>query len=286
MTGLNLLVSYPKSGNTWLRALLTSVWHGGAAVDINKLTVRNSADRQLVSRLLGVNLSDLTCAEMTVLRARAYEFGARQLKQAQFLKMHDAWLPAAGGQGFPLPEAAVGAVLYLVRDPRDVAVSFANHLGKSVDETIEIMNKPRSQLSHNPTGLRWQAPQLLSTWSVHVTSWLNGFEGRIHLVRYEDMLLEPERTLSAALAFVGIRVARTVVRSAIAATHFDSLRAQEHECGFAERPPSSARFFRQGTANAWRNTLSTAQIERVAADHGAVMRTLGYPVAHTDGVLS
>jgi aryl sulfotransferase len=271
-----LLASYPKSGNTWMRAVLTSVMHGGAAVDINHMLVRNCADRQLCARYLGINLSDLTFAEIEALRSRALEFSAREGSRRHFLKVHDAWLPSLHAGAFPIPEDLIESVIYIVRDPRDVAASFARHLGKSVDETIGRMSRPRFRLAYHPRGLGWQIPQLMSTWSVHVSSWLDGFAGRLHVVRYEDMQSDPAGAFATVFRSIGLRVSPSVLRSAISAAAFDVLQTQERNGGFIERPRSCEFFFGTGTARSWHTKLTAEQAERIVADHGHVMRRLGY----------
>ncbi len=275
MSGLILLASYPKSGNTWLRALLTSVLHGGVAVDINQLLVANSADRRIYGRTIGVNISDLTAREFGALRRGAFEFGARHFRDRRLLKVHDAWLPAAG-DAYPIPESAIEAVVYVVRDPRDVASSFARHFGVTVEQAIQSMGNPRYRLSQKADGLRRQVPQLLSTWSVHVSSWLDGFEGRLHVLRYEDMVRDPYPSFRSATGFMRLPVTDQVLRRSIEATAFEVLKSQEVNNGFVERPPSSAGFFHGGRTNGWRDCLGQEQVERIVSEHGPIMRRMGY----------
>jgi aryl sulfotransferase len=278
MSGLVILASYPKSGNTWLRAVITSVLGGGAAIDINKLYIRNWADRQLYARLLGVSVADLGLERFAALRGKALEYAAQQTHPARsmFLKVHDAWLPSGRSLDMPIPEQLISAVVYLVRDPRDVALSFARHRGISLEAAIQAMGSPGFQLGYRPRGLRRQVPQLLSTWGVHVCSWLDGFRGPLLTVRYEDMLAAPHETFAGALRFLGLRITPEVLNRALAATTFSELGRQESEHGFIERPVTSTRFFHSGAANKWRDSLTCEQVRRINDEHGSVMRRLGY----------
>ncbi len=277
MTGLTLLVSYPKSGNTWLRAFLSSVACAGGPVDINRLEIRNAADRNTTASLLGIAMADFSLKEEIHLRRRALEYAAQQVRQNLLFKVHDAMLPVLTPPVLPFPEQSIGAVVYIVRDPRDVAVSFANHLGRTIDDTIRMMASPKYKLVPQPHGRRVQMPQLLSAWSSHVRSWLDRPGLNTHLMRYEDLHADPVGRFASLLRFLGLAVPDEVLTGAVRATSFSVLRAQELEHGFVERPRKSKEFFRRGVTEGWRDTLTREQADRIVADHGTVMRELGYP---------
>ncbi len=275
MDGLILIASYPKSGNTWLRFLLDSVRGGGAAVDINAAPFINAAARGLNDRRLGLETSDLTRDEIAVARAWLGDGPRAPDRDLTVLKVHDALAPTATGR--PLfSRRAVRAALYLTRDPRDVAVSFAHHLGETVDAVIDRMADPGHWLSATQERLRPNLPQHLSSWSRHVESWLDG-DLPVLPLRYEDMRVDPRATFGQALAFIGTPTDPATLDRAIAATRFEALQAQEIAEGFAERFPSADdRFFRRGEAGGWRDTLTASQAARIVSDHGPVMRRLGY----------
>lgn len=273
---ISLLASYPKSGNTWFRALLTSIWSNGEEIDLDRMSIPNAADRVFCNRFLGINSADLTREELNAVRPRIYEFALQDPSHRPFLKVHDAWLPPFPGGPPPFSESAIEAVLYIVRDPRDVAISFANHLGISIDRSIRNMGNPRYMLASYPKTLRLQMPQLLSSWSAHVRSWVQQSPYRVHLLRYEDMLADPENVFGAALSFAGVNISRAVLRRAVAATRFDVLKAKEEKFGFKERPDKAEKFFRRGKARGWEDTLTPEQVARIESDQRDVMRWLGY----------
>ena len=95
-------------------------------------------------------------------------------------------------------------------------------------------------------------------------------------MRYEDMVLQPQETFTAAMQFVGPPDDPGRIHKAIAFASFDRLQAQECEHGFKEKPRSAVPFFRQGTIGAWRDVLTDDQVNRIIHDHGDVMRRFGY----------
>ncbi len=177
MNGFYWLASYPKSGNTWLRLFLESLAIGGNTVDINALNVSvsggHAASRSEFDRILDIESADLTDDEITLARPRQYEIEAGTAKSPMLRKAHDAWgLTPAGESLFP-PGLTLGAV-YLVRDPRDVAVSLSYHLNQTVDQVIARMGNakavremdrrriPRSFRSICPVGaVMWKAGSML-----------------------------------------------------------------------------------------------------------------------------
>jgi hypothetical protein len=141
---------------------------------------------------------------------------------------------------------------------------------------VSRMNDPGYCFAGNVHRLPNQLPQRLLTWSGHVQSWLDGSGLPVHLVRYENLLLSPVETFSKLLAFVGLDPEPQRLRKAIDFSGFDILAAQECDHGFRERSSVAVRFFRKGRIGDWRNHLTKAQARQIAADHGPIMKRLGY----------
>lgn len=277
MSGFFWLASYPKSGNTWLRLALLCLKEG-RAVDFS---VRSdfapvAAGRAGFDLALGIESSDLTPEEILELRPRFYEVQAENVAEPQFRKVHDAWtLTAAGEPLFP-PSVTLGS-LCIVRDPRDVAVSFAHHSGDEINKVIRNMGNAHAKLAPQRDRLSDQLPQILGDWSSHVAGWLAAPGARpALLVRYEDMQADAARELRRVADYVGWPVTADAIASAVQNTRFERLRAAEDRQGFRERSPLAARFFRQGRAGGWRSVLTAPQAASIEATHGAMMRRLGY----------
>lgn len=274
MGGVYWIASYPKSGNTWMRLALASVRAGGATGDL----AVNRAFAPLIGRAadydthLDIDAGDLTPAEALELRPDLVAAMVRDADAPLFRKTHEAWGDTPKGRKLYPPELTAGT-LYLVRDPRDVAVSWAHHSARSIDETIAFMAEPQA-LRADP-GMGLVAEQQISSWSGHLESWQRAAPPPL-TVRYEDLLADPEHWLARAAAHLAIATTPAMIAAAVAATRFGVLQAAEAAGGFDIGQAAGRRFFRRGVAGGWRDTLTAAQAQRIVADHGEAMRGLGY----------
>ena len=277
MSGFIWLASYPKSGSTWLRLALESLAQSGAPVRLNDERGRAGLGslRDMFEDVLCVDTSDLSADEIDELRPRCYEIIGRETEPPKILKVHDAWTLTKAG--VPLfPRAATAGAIYLVRDPRDVAVSCAYHEGIAFDVQIERMATADYRASVSVKSLRRQVPQHFFSWSAHVQSWLEAPELRLLQVRYEDMVDDFAAQLRRIAAFLGLPETEDAIAGAVAATRFEVLQQAEMAEGFGERPRTAKLFFRKGVAGGWQQELTPEQAARIERDHGAVMRRLGY----------
>ncbi|MGE4220717.1 MAG: sulfotransferase domain-containing protein [Alphaproteobacteria bacterium] len=276
--GIFWIASFPKSGNTWVRLILASLQAGGAAVDINRLGGAEdaiSSSRRHFDILLDIDSSLLTPAEIQAARPHVYRQQAQALHATAFRKTHEACIDV--DEGVPLfpPDVTEGAV-YVVRDPRDVAVSLAHHAGATIDQAIEKMASPDYALSSFEGRLDTQVRQFVGDWSGNVTSWLDHGPCVPHLIRYEEMLADPATAIRHLARTAGLPATEAAIDGTVRSTRFDGLRQQEREKGFIERPLKAERFFRAGTAGQWRQELTADQVRRIERRHGAVMARLGY----------
>jgi hypothetical protein len=276
MGGIYWLASYPKSGNTWLRSFLHNlVTDGDTPADINELsTGQIASSRGWLDGVLGFDTAELGADEVDRLRPAVYRWSLREA-QIGYHKIHDAYTDTADGEPLVSREATRGAI-YIVRNPLDVAPSAANHWQVDLDASIARMGRHDMALANSRRGLPDQARQRLLSWSAHVLSWVDAPGLRCQVLRYEDMLARPLESFSRAAGFLELPQDRGRIEKAVRFSDFKLLSQQEADKGFRERPPRAARFFRQGTSGGWRQALSAAQIQRIIADHGAVMRRFGY----------
>jgi hypothetical protein len=285
------LASYPKSGNTWFRMLVANLAATDAPVDINDLPERGgiASAREPFDFLTLIDSCLLTHDEIDTLRPRVYEALARgeqddeydvapKRDEVRFVKTHDAYtLTRTGEPMLGGARGADGAVL-IVRDPRDIAPSLANHLRSSIDEAIAFMNDPAAGFCVKPGRLHGQLRQQLPGWSGYVETWLSQRDIPLHLIRYEDMQADTEAVFRRALAFAGQPTGDDAIKRAVAFARFDELQRQEQDKGFREtpRPHLGGQFFRRGITGAWRNELTADQIARIEAAHAPMMQKLGY----------
>jgi len=164
------------------------------------------------------------------------------------------------------------AAVYIVRNPLDVAISYAHYSGRTLDDTIAFMAEPGANINTSEK----RVYEYMGSWSFHVASWLAVPDRPVLVLRYEDMLAAPQRAFARLAAFLGINASATQIERAVAASSFQELARQEAEGGFIERPPRAERFFRSGTSGQWRERLSPAQAAAIATAHGPMMQRFGY----------
>jgi hypothetical protein len=275
MSGIVWLASFPKSGNTWFRVFLQNLLAAKESpADINRLGLPIVSARKRFEHAVGLEASDLKPDEIARLRPQATEIMARTAKEPLVLKIHDAYRPADGDP--PIVSAtATACTVYLVRNPLDVAISWAHHRGQSLDRAIDDLCNPRFQLGGSVKRISQQLPQIIRDWSSHARSWMAA-PVRMHVVRYEDLLTHPVDTFEAAVRFIGWPFDRPQIERAERFSRFDVISAQERETPFREKSPRTNRFFRQGRSGMWQTLLTPAQVDRVVEAHADVMHRFGY----------
>jgi len=292
------LASYPKSGNTWFRMLVANL-RQEAPIDINDLPESGgiASARAWFDHTMLFDSGLLTHEECDVLRPLVYaEIKRNQMIEAdeedertariggtRFIKSHDAYTYNADGTPLLGGLEGADAAILVVRDPRDVAPSLANHNRSTLDEAIAFMGRDAGFCTHRdrqPNQLRQQLP----TWGGFNASWLDQTDLPLKLVRYEDMQADVVGTFHEALAFAGLDATREEAEQAARFADFGELKRQETERGFREAPVARAggNFFRRGISGAWRDELTPEQVARIEQDHAAMMARLGYDLSITD----
>ena len=276
MSGLVLLASYPKSGNTWMRAWVASMINGGNDIDINNLKIGIAAIRDRLDDYLLEDSAELPWQLVTQYQAQMWREYAESVATPVYLKVHDAWAAPPWAEHPPLPADAVKAVIYISRDPRDVVPSYAVYSGKTIPKMITVLGDKQNILAGNTRKLRQQLPQFVGSWSSHAESWLDSGLPLLW-VRYEDMVSAPAATFGRIARFLDLPADSTVLNRAIAATRFDRLQKAEAATGFRDHSNmATARFFRQGKVGGWQESLTAEQAQQIVKDHAIVMRRLGY----------
>ncbi|HLO78506.1 MAG TPA: sulfotransferase domain-containing protein, partial [Magnetospirillum sp.] len=225
------------------------------------------------------DFEDLTLLDSTLLRGDEIDRLRPAVHDAQAdaaaaegaaTKVHDAYTRL--DDGTPLMGRRARAALYMVRDPRDVAVSFAFHQSISLDQSVAFLNRGAARLAP----VQPQLHQNLLNWNGHVASWLDQADLPVHLIRYEDLRADTLEVFRRALDFLGISHTPQQARRAVSHSDFAELQRQEREHGFRERQKGQALFFRRGEVGDWRNHLNDEQVRLIETAHAAMMDRLGY----------
>jgi hypothetical protein len=268
------LASYPKSGNTWMRAFLHNLLRNPPApVPINELTQFTLGDTlvEWYAQVAGRSVEGLSDEEFAKLRPAVHRLFTQQHVDSVFVKTHMILGQAAGMPTVTMDYTA-GAI-YIVRDPRDVAISAAAHFGTDIDGAIAIINQPQARTRYDGINV----PQYYGTWSQHVRSWTTERHRQLLVVRYEDMLDKPGPTFGKVAKFLGLKPPPDRLVRAIKFSSFGELQKQEQKTGFIERSSITKQaFFREGRSGQWRERLTPPQIAAISDAHGDVMTEFGY----------
>lgn len=271
------LASFPKSGNTWCRKFLDA-YCCRARLDLtshHQKYVRGDFGEASLQAVSNVPVDRFDSYQTTALRAAMlHHMLHAQPLDTLTLKTHHGRFRAAEYELIP-PGMTRGAV-YLVRDPRAVAVSWSKHMEVSLDDAVNQITHPKLTIGN--------MQHVLKSWPEHVASWVDDREGHTYpltVLRYEDLLAEPEtmfRCLLYGLGWNDDQVEQQWFDFALRESSLDSLQAAEAATGFPEKK-GGERFFREGKADGWRAVLTAEQVRRIEQHCGVMMCRLGYELA-------
>lgn len=276
--GIVWLASYPKSGNTWVRNFLNNlraVQQHGLSVEASSINEMNKLTSwDIVAKpfedVLGKPITEATPEKIAAARLIVQENIANEADGIMLVKTHNALVM---DHGYPTINMSVtSGVIYIVRNPLDVAISFGHHIGKDTDTAIANMGRS----GHTTKVFKNAANEIYGSWSEHVSSWTRKPNPSLYVMRYEDMHSAPEKTFGALAKHMKMNPNDAQLRKAIELSSFDNLKQQEEKDGFREKPKAAESFFRKGEADQWKTELSQAQISKVTQAHGAQMRRFGY----------
>src|SRR5690606_21553151 len=137
--------------------------------------------------------------------------------------------------------AVTSGAVYIVRNPLDVAISLAHHMGRTIDEAIEVMATRDMETPINDKRVH----EIWGSWSQNVESWTRKPHRAIYVMRYEDMLSDPVKIFGGLARHLLLNPTPEELRLAIERASFESVQAQEDAEGFHEKPKQAKRFFRE-----------------------------------------
>jgi len=275
-TGLVWLASYPKSGNTWTRAFLSNlaaILAGESAeLDVNSIGRFSAGENftALYEVQLGYKPTDKHRKEIAALRHDVQKWIADEYDGLVFVKTHNG-LVLDHGRSIINFEVTSGAI-YIVRNPLDVAISLSHHLGITIDEAIATMG---TRDVTTPVDDK-QVYEIWGSWSQNVKSWTHKPHHAIYVMRFEDMLSDPQKNFGSLARHLLLDATPSQLDLAIERSSFAKLRDQEEKTGFQEKSDKAARFFREGRSGQWKEILTTKQVDRIVMDHREQMERFGY----------
>lgn len=237
------LISYPKSGNTWMRYLMTyAIWSELDDIDLVEMAAYIPSP-QLEHDAAMMLADDSPCNSL----------------EHRIIKEHSICNVAA--------RKNVKKAIYLVRDGRDAIVSYWYFCNQRDQTTV-----PLSEFIENSS----RPEHSYGAWKDHVTGWLEAdLEARL-VIRYEDLLQEPESWLKAAMEFSDIVVPDAVISRAVERASFGSMKKLEQTKGFNLDQLKTVEFVRQGKKGSWQENFGPGDLEKFNRFHGGCINELGY----------
>lgn len=267
------LASYPKSGNTWTRIFLANyVFARDEPIPINqvhRLGVGDSVTKSYQKVARG-DFDPTDYRQTLALRGKVLRAISANEADVNFVKTHCIHSKALGVELIP-PHLTRSAV-YIIRNPLDMLLSYARHYGQTPEQAASSIGRDDNTTVASGDTVK----QYLGNWSRHVRSWTRTRAFPVLVIRYEDMLADPEKSFTALVRHVGLNVDREKLERAIRFSSFEEVSRQESQEPFIERSNNSERFFHTGKAGQWKDALAPELVERVRRDHASVMAEFGY----------
>lgn len=267
------LPSYPRSGSTFIRALLAA-YDSDASLDINELYRfgYTEHDELIWSIVTGLPKSVRSFELEWRYREKYFEVLRTQPRLGRInpIKTHTANITLFGIPAFQFRPSDKG--IFVVRHIADVALSYSQFVGVGHDEALDQLLIEDAFVGE---GLHTRA-EFRGSWIAHTRSWLAQEQPRFLMIRYDDIVEQTAVQLERMLAYLEIPIDQDRVARAVEATRFDRLAAQEAENGFIEYPNRNSRFFRLGKPRHWQDELSVRQAARLMDAASPVLAELGY----------
>jgi hypothetical protein len=185
------------------------------------------------------------------------------------LKTHDCNVDLAGVA--QIPHDITRAAIYIIRDPRDVALSFKNHYNTESNEIAVDRMLDDTFLTRFPNkGLF--VPQF--SWNIHIASWMRELPYPVYALRYEDLLARPFDIFSEIIKFLSLDYDAEIARKTIEACAFDNMKKQEKKKGFRETVGQD--FFHKGQARRWEKELDPKLQDKIVNACRDEMYKAGY----------
>ena len=273
------LASYPKSGNTLVRSMLSSYFFSNDGLfnfDLIK-NIRHFPTKQVFQKYD----FDFNDTKETIKNYINIQDKFNIKNSVQFVKTH-SYLFNINNYAFTNLKNSLG-VIYIVRDPRNVVTSWANHSSCSIEESCDYLINQIQTIEDEK-----QITVFHGTWKSNYQSWKSfEFQERYLLIKYEDLILDRKSTFLKILKFI-FKLNKTKVSvnpikldNMLKSTTFKKMKDLEKNKGFPEAVEHRATkekitFFNQGPDNDWKRTLDKKIIDKLEKAFKVEMEELNY----------
>ena len=265
------IASYPKSGNTYVRAFLSHyLFSKNSNLDFNLLKkIPKFEKKEIFTQFLNKKLFDdnLNFIEYSIdiQKKLINKFNQQSLifKTHYFFGELDNHIFTDANHTL--------LFIYIIRDPREVLVSYASHYNMSIDELLD-------EFVSNNILFKIKTETIIN-WRLHYRSWKSFKSVPSLFLKYEDLIQQPKNNFEKLIIFlskyIDIQVDKKIIEKTIEIIRFDKLKKLENKSGFHEAPKNTI-FFRSGKIDSWKEILLKSQIKKVEDAFYTDMQELGY----------
>ena len=277
------IASYPKSGNTWVRAFVNKIFLK-EKFDLNKLGLvveqfpKKSQFKNIINDYNDINqiLDNSLLAQEKIL----------EKNKIKFLKTHSLFYKLKNGKTFSNAKKTLGAI-YIVRDPRNVFLSFKNHGSADNEEMKNIFFDDLRWIGkvfdgNENSNKDYSIKTLIGTWKSNLVSWRKSIDNLL-LLKYENLILDPEKEFFKVInylkQFTKIDISHNELINFITEINFKNLNKLEELNGFSESPfnnEKKVKFFFKGPKRNWEKELDKEIINKIEKEFYEEMKNYGY----------
>ena len=275
------LASYPKSGNTWLRSIISALLYSADGVFNFELLkkVQQFPDKKFFKDLIEdfSNFSEIK-KNWIVAQDRI-----NLNNETKLLKTHHGKYTVEKSNFTDNKNTL--ATIYIVRDPRTLVKSISNHFTLSLNDASKFLFE--SSVIGNSKSFQERKDgilTLLGKWNDHYRSWTRN-NNNLLIIKYEDLVANPETELIKLIKFLkkylNLNTSEKKNKMILETTSFSNLQNMEKQGLFKEsvinkKTDSKVNFFHLGPKNKWQDILDKKIVSEIEKNFYSEMKELGY----------
>ena len=277
------IASYPKSGNTWLRSLLSAYYYSSDG-NFNQKLLKNISQFPQKHHFANFDYNPKIVTDTSRFWIKAQNEINRDSK-LKFFKTHNI-LGAINNNNFTNKENSIGGI-YLVRDPRNIITSLQNHFELNRDEALKFMLSEKKYLYDYYQANDFSDFQFISSWEKNYKSWTKQDIFPIKVIKYEELMNNTFETFKEIILFIEkiTKIKKIFIESkaknSIQSTSFSKMKKIEQSKGFNESVLSKNHskkipFFHLGPKNNWKKIFNEDFIKNVTLKFKPLLKELNY----------